>query len=497
MGVIVPHVETAAEAEAIADACRFPPRGHRSVAGPNPSNRYRAMPQRELLDAFDAQTIVAVMLETPDAVARADEIAAVPGVDMVMLGPHDLTAEMGILGDFRNPRSSTRHAAVAQACRDHDVIFGIAGIRDQELLTELVALGLRFVSAGTDVGFMTEAAGAQVRRLRDIPVGEGGRMSTTIRTEQVHDPMAWVGADFPGDDDLVYRPHPGDRRRRSRRSSSASATCRANEIAREHVGHPDVDGPAREVYEELIRVAVSSWCAASRSPSTPIEENERLFWCWLSHFGELVSNNSFGHRMVRVQQEVMPGGVQPARGTKSAAELAMHNDSADLFSLLWIHQAEQGGESQFSSGPAAHNTILATRPDILPILYRGFPHHRRSEQPDHQPDVTPYDVPIFSNVDGRICINFTYSSILPGAARARSGAHPRRGRGARGPARACSCEQQVELRMQPGDASMANNYAMCHSRSDFVDGADPERRRLVLRAWNEVPDRGPPPARRT
>jgi hypothetical protein len=91
----------------------------------------------------------------------------------------------------------------------------------------------------------------------------------------------------------------------------------------------------------------------------------------------------------------------------------MHSDAAALFSLLWIHQAELGGESQFSSGPAAHNTILATRPDILPILYRGFPHHRRSEQPDDQPDVTPYDVPIFSNVDGRICINFTYSSILP------------------------------------------------------------------------------------
>jgi 2-keto-3-deoxy-L-rhamnonate aldolase RhmA len=170
VGVIVPHVETRAEAEAIADACRFPPRGHRSVAGPNPSNRHRATPQRELLDAFDAQTIVAVMLETPDAVTRAGEIASVPGVDMVMLGPHDLTAEMGILGDFRNPAFLDAARAVARACREHEVVFGIAGIRDQELLTELVGLGLRFVSAGTDVGFMAEAAGAQVRRLREIPV---------------------------------------------------------------------------------------------------------------------------------------------------------------------------------------------------------------------------------------------------------------------------------------------------------------------------------------
>jgi 2-keto-3-deoxy-L-rhamnonate aldolase RhmA len=174
MGVIVPHVETRAEAEAIADACRFPPRGHRSVAGPNPSNRYRAAPQRELLDAFDAQTIVAVMLETPDAVARAHEIASVPGVDMVMLGPHDLTAEMGILGDFHDPAFLEAARAVARACRDHDVIFGIAGIRDQELLTELVGLGLRFVSAGTDVGFMAEAAGAHVSRLRSIPVDKRG-----------------------------------------------------------------------------------------------------------------------------------------------------------------------------------------------------------------------------------------------------------------------------------------------------------------------------------
>ena len=170
VGVIVPHVETRAEAEAVADACRFPPRGHRSVAGPNPSNLHRPSPQRELLDAFDAQTIVAVMVETPAAAARAGEIASVPGVDMVMLGPHDLTAEMGILGDFRAPAFLDAARAVAQACREHDVVFGIAGIRDQELLTELVGLGLRFVSAGTDAGFMAEAAGAQVRRLREIPV---------------------------------------------------------------------------------------------------------------------------------------------------------------------------------------------------------------------------------------------------------------------------------------------------------------------------------------
>jgi 2-keto-3-deoxy-L-rhamnonate aldolase RhmA len=172
MGVIVPHVETRAEAEAIADACRFPPRGHRSVAGPNPSNRYQPMPPRELLDHFDAQNTVAVMLETPRAIADADAIAAVEGVDMVMVGPHDLSAEMGILGQFRDDAMLDALRTVAKACRARSKVFGIAGIRDLELLSELVELGLRFVSAGTDVGFMAEAAGAQVRRLREIPVRE-------------------------------------------------------------------------------------------------------------------------------------------------------------------------------------------------------------------------------------------------------------------------------------------------------------------------------------
>jgi hypothetical protein len=302
-------------------------------------------------------------------------------------------------------------------------------------------------------------------------------MGTAIHTEQVQDAMAWVGADFASDEDLVYRLSPRTVRGLEEIRERVAGMPR-DAIEREHVGHPDVDRPAREVYEELI--------TGRGLEEHTVEDIEIIYWAWLSHFGRLVSNNSFGHRMVRVQQEVLPGGVQPARGTKSSGELAMHNDAADLFSLLWIHQAERGGESQYASGPAAHNTILATRPDILPILYRGFPHHRRSEQPDDQPDVTPYDVPIFSNVDGRICINFTYSSIVPALHELGRRLTPEEEEAIE-ILRTVLVRQQLEMRMQPGDVAMANNFAMCHSRSDFVDGPDPEKRRLLLRAWMEVP----------
>jgi 2-keto-3-deoxy-L-rhamnonate aldolase RhmA len=167
-GVIVPHVDTRAEAEHVVAVCRFPPIGRRSISGTNPLTRYRPMPTSEAVQELNEATIVCVMIETPEAVANADAIASVPGLDLLLIGTHDLTAEMGILGEFRNDRFLDAVADTAKACRAHDVMLGIAGIRDDELLSELLPLGLRFVSAGTDAGFFFEAASAQVQRLRRL-----------------------------------------------------------------------------------------------------------------------------------------------------------------------------------------------------------------------------------------------------------------------------------------------------------------------------------------
>lgn len=307
---------------------------------------------------------------------------------------------------------------------------------------------------------------------------------TPILREPTRDPMAWVGGDYRKDD-LAFD--------LSRRNVAALEDILLrvkdvprDEITRELAAHPQLDDDLAKVYREVIHgrglVILRGVPVANHS----IEEIEKIYWAILMHWGPLLSNNSFGHKMVRVQQELLPGGVQPARGTKSAQELAMHNDSGDTFALLCVHQAVSGGESQFSSGPAAHDTILAERPDLLPILYRGFPQHRRSEQYDDQPAITPYDVPVFSNNKGKICINFTYSSIIPALHELGREMTPLE-QEAIDFLREVLLRQQIDVRMDPGEASVANNFAMCHSRSDFVDGTTPETRRLVLRAWNEVP----------
>ena len=168
MGVIVPHVDTRKQAELVVEACRFPPVGHRSIVGPSPATAYAALSQPETVELLERQTVVCAMVETPEAIEHVDEIASVPGLDMVLVGPHDLTAEMGILGQFRDERFLEAVAATARACATHGTILGIAGIAELDLLAELVALGVRFVSAGTDTGFFTQAARARVTELRTL-----------------------------------------------------------------------------------------------------------------------------------------------------------------------------------------------------------------------------------------------------------------------------------------------------------------------------------------
>lgn len=168
VGVIVPHVNSSQEAQAIVDAARFPPVGHRSIAGPNAVSGYAPRPATELTADLERRTVVAVMIETPDAVATCDQIAAVNGVDMILLGPSDLTAEMGIHGQYENEHFHRAVDSVAAACRAHGVALGVAGIKSVDLLKRFAGLGLRFISAGTDVGMMTEAATARAHALREL-----------------------------------------------------------------------------------------------------------------------------------------------------------------------------------------------------------------------------------------------------------------------------------------------------------------------------------------
>ena len=172
LGIIFPHVESAAQAEHMVEACRFPPIGHRSVMGTGPAFGYGAIPLGEVNSRLNDATLMVLMLETPEGIANADAIAAVDGVDVLLIGSNDLCTEMGIPGQLRHPRLREAFETAAAACKKHGKTLGIGGVRgDLELQTELVRLGGNFIVAGSDVTYLTAAARADAKALRGAAKG--------------------------------------------------------------------------------------------------------------------------------------------------------------------------------------------------------------------------------------------------------------------------------------------------------------------------------------
>ncbi|MFN4090434.1 MAG: HpcH/HpaI aldolase family protein [Alphaproteobacteria bacterium] len=167
-GIVVPHVQTAAEAERVVSQCLYPPLGHRSVAGGMAQLEYESLPVADTTRLINAETLTVVMLESPEAIANADAMAAVPRVDVLLIGTNDLCAEMGIPGRFGDEQVAKAYDTVFAACRNNGKIPGMGGIYDQELSEKYIRLGMRFILAGNDLGFVMAGARARSGFLRGI-----------------------------------------------------------------------------------------------------------------------------------------------------------------------------------------------------------------------------------------------------------------------------------------------------------------------------------------
>jgi 4-hydroxy-2-oxoheptanedioate aldolase len=168
-GVMVPHVESAAEAAEIVRTLRFPPMGMRSAYGTGPALGYRAIPQGDVNTFLNEHELVIAMLETPQAIEHADAIAAVPGIDMVHIGALDVSNVMGIPAAYSDPRMKAVFEKVAKACKTHGKAMGVGGARGERQMQEyLVGLGVRYLTTGSDVSYLMSAARADVAALRAL-----------------------------------------------------------------------------------------------------------------------------------------------------------------------------------------------------------------------------------------------------------------------------------------------------------------------------------------
>lgn len=172
MGVVIPHVDTAEWAQEVVRACRFPPVGNRSWGGPPFAYGLRAVAAAEAQAALNREILLVCLLETPTAIANAEAIAAVPGVDALMIGTSDLTATMGIPGEIGHPEVRRAYAAVAAACARHGKVLGMGGVYDEVVAPDYVALGARLILGGSDHALLTAGAARRAAFLRGLkPAG--------------------------------------------------------------------------------------------------------------------------------------------------------------------------------------------------------------------------------------------------------------------------------------------------------------------------------------
>jgi 4-hydroxy-2-oxoheptanedioate aldolase len=165
-GVIVPMVNTADEARAAAGACRYPPEGYRSW-GPTRNSLYEP---KLSPSEINRNVICAVMVETPGAVDAVDEIAAVPGVDAIFVGPNDLSVSIGV--EPSKASESPEHEAllrqVADSCRRHSVVAGIF-CGGAEAAIRWRNDGFRMLALQSDFRLLRAACESLVTAVRQAP----------------------------------------------------------------------------------------------------------------------------------------------------------------------------------------------------------------------------------------------------------------------------------------------------------------------------------------
>jgi 4-hydroxy-2-oxoheptanedioate aldolase len=162
-GIMVPRLNSAAEVNAVLTHLRYPPAGDRGVATYNRACRFGLDP--EALDRADHETLCVVQIESAAAVAAADDIAAIDGVDVLFIGPRDLSHDLGVPGDVTAPAYIQALDAVLAAARRHGKACGML-VADGAAAAARLAQGWSFLAVGSDSTLLAATIRTELGRAR-------------------------------------------------------------------------------------------------------------------------------------------------------------------------------------------------------------------------------------------------------------------------------------------------------------------------------------------
>lgn len=209
-----------------------------------------------------------------------------------------------------------------------------------------------------------------------------------------------------------------------------------------------------------------------------------LLWGLGTYFGCAISQNAFGDMLGQVRDQGVKLGQKDVRGYDSTSQLRFHNDECDIVGLLCLKKSKSGGLSSIVSSTQVFNEILAHHPQHLAQLFNGYIFSLMGE---HRPGVGPvsdHRIPIFSSRDGKLSCRYTLNTIYQ-ASQYNGIALTTDEQAALDCVLATANRPGMALDMsfEPGDIQLVSNHVCLHSRTEYVDHDEAERKRHLLRLW--------------
>ena len=311
--------------------------------------------------------------------------------------------------------------------------------------------------------------------------------TATITPGQVVDnKSAWKAADYPDDRSWV-RPIPDvvideiDAAVPGLRDSG----LKPQDFRAAHFPMPRSADWLAEIERELE--TESGFALLSGFPIERYDDQDRVlaYGGLMAQFGDITIQSRAHEYVVDVSDKGKGLGAK-ARGHYGNNQLPFHADGANMVSLLCLETAPEGGRSLIVSGAEIYNEVVRNHPEFLPVLERGFHHHRREERGPDDPTYTAWRTPVFAYYDNRFHIVYVRISIDYCAEEGVTITADETAAMDYLDQVMFRPDMAVSMALQPGDLQILNNFLVLHSRTAYID--HPEHKRHLIRLWLDQPD---------
>jgi hypothetical protein len=300
----------------------------------------------------------------------------------------------------------------------------------------------------------------------------------------VTDRSAWRGPDLADDPSWIYTLSAAESAELD--GALRSFQARGLPLAAMTRAHFPLPGFGTTLARHLDEIAHGRGFVVLRGLPMARYSDEEVGWIFYgigTHLGQPLQQNPKGDLLGHVFDQGRAYGQIDVRGYETNAHLPFHTDGCELVGLLCLRAAKSGGLSSIVSATAVHAEIARTHPECLPPLYRGY-HYIRREAALTESPVTPQRIPVFGVKDGVVSCRIVSNQIKAGAKKLGKPLEPLEQQALDLVVElSYSAAFRLDMDLLPGDMQLCNNYTVMHSRTEFEDWPEPDRRRHMLRLW--------------